>query len=76
MKNNNTQSQKPHLLQDAFLNQIIGAQIPVSMYLINGIRLIGVLVNHDRYTVLIQNKSGGSSQMVYKAAISTVLPNP
>lgn len=75
MKKNNTQNPKPPTLQDLFLNQIISAQAPVSMYLVNGIRLIGALVSHDRYTVLIQNKVGGSNQLIYKAAISTVLPD-
>ncbi len=66
---------KPEQLQSKFYDQLVITKIPVSLYLINGIRLTGVIENHDQFTVLVQNKTGGSTQMVYKAAISTVLPN-
>lgn len=73
---NKKQTPKPEQLQNQFYDQLVITKIPVSMYLINGIRLSGVIENHDQFTVLIQNKTGGSNQMVYKAAISTVLPTP
>lgn len=72
---NKKTASKPESLQNKFYDQLVIIKVPVSMYLINGIRLSGVIEAHDQFTVLIQNKAGGANQMVYKAAISTVLPN-
>ena len=62
---------KTQLLQDPFLNQLRKEQIPVSIYLVNGIKLQGLVDSFDQYVVLLRNTV---TQMVYKHAISTVVP--
>ena len=75
--NNNTNTEhivmnnKSQLLQDPFLNQLRKEQIPVSIYLVNGIKLQGLVDSFDQYVVLLRNTV---TQMVYKHAISTVVP--
>lgn len=59
------------LLQDSFLNAIRKEHIPVSIYLVNGIKLQGQIESFDQYVVLLRNTV---TQMVYKHAISTVVP--
>jgi len=58
-------------LQDPFLNTLRREQIPVSVYLVNGIKLQGMIESFDQFVVLLRNTV---SQMVYKHAISTVVP--
>ncbi len=60
-------------LQDKFLNTLRRENIPVSIYLANGIKLQGQIESFDKFVVLLK---GGQSmtQMVYKHAISTVVP--
>ncbi len=58
-------------LQDLFLNELCREHIPVSMFLVNGIKLQGQVESFDQYVVLL--KSNGT-QVVYKHAISTILP--
>jgi host factor-I protein len=58
-------------LQDPFLNSLRKEKIPVSIYLVNGIKLQGVIESFDQFVVLLKNTV---SQMVYKHAISTVVP--
>jgi host factor-I protein len=67
MSNNNKALQ----LQDPFLNQLRKEHIPVSIYLVNGIKLQGIVESFDQYVVLLRNTV---TQMVYKHAISTVVP--
>lgn len=67
MANNN----KGQLLQDSFLNALRKEHIPVNIYLINGIKLQGQVESFDQYVVLLRNTV---TQMVYKHAISTVVP--
>lgn len=62
---------KSQLLQDPFLNQLRKEQIPVSIYLVNGIKLQGLVDSFDQYVLLLRNTV---TQMVYKHAISTVVP--
>lgn len=59
------------LLQDPFLNVLRKEHIPVSIYLVNGIKLQGQVESFDQYVVLLRNTV---TQMVYKHAISTVVP--
>jgi host factor-I protein len=59
-------------LQDSFLNQVRKDNIPVTIYLINGFQLKGVVRGFDNFTVIIEFE--GKQQMVYKHAISTVMP--
>lgn len=63
--------QKGHLLQDPFLNALRTERIPVSIYLVNGIKLQGHVDSFDQYVILLRNTV---TQMVYKHAISTVVP--
>ncbi len=58
-------------LQDPFLNTVRKERIPVSIYLVNGIKLQGQIDSFDQFVVLLKNSV---SQMVYKHAISTVVP--
>ena len=62
---------KGHTLQDPFLNSLRKERIPVSIFLVNGIKLQGQVESFDQYVVLLKNTV---SQMVYKHAISTVVP--
>lgn len=62
---------KGQLLQDPFLNILRKDHIPVSIYLVNGIKLQGQIESFDQYVVLLRNTV---TQMVYKHAISTVVP--
>lgn len=62
---------KGQSLQDPFLNALRKERIPVSIYLVNGIKLQGQIESFDQFAVLLKNTV---SQMVYKHAISTVVP--
>ena len=62
---------KGQSLQDPFLNQLRKERVPVSIYLVNGIKLQGQIDSFDQFVVLLKNSV---SQMVYKHAISTVVP--
>ena len=58
-------------LQDPFLNALRKERIPVSIYLVSGIKLQGEIESFDQFVVLLRNTV---SQMIYKSAISTVVP--
>jgi host factor-I protein len=62
---------KGQLLQDPFLNTLRREHVPVSIYLVNGIKLQGQIESFDQYVVLLRNTV---TQMVYKHAISTIVP--
>jgi host factor-I protein len=64
--------QKGVALQDPFLNTLRKERIPVSVYLVNGIKLQGQIESFDQFVVLLKNSV---SQMIYKHAISTVVPS-
>ena len=68
---NKMANNKGQLLQDPFLNTLRKEHIPVSIYLVNGIKLQGQVESFDQYVVLLRNTV---TQMVYKHAISTVVP--
>ena len=63
---------KGQSLQDPFLNTLRKEHIPVSIFLVNGIKLQGEIESFDQFVILLRNTV---SQMVYKAAISTVVPS-
>ena len=63
---------KGHTLQDPFLNVLRKERIPVSIYLVSGIKLQGQIESFDQFVILLRN---AVSQMVYKHAISTVVPS-
>lgn len=60
-------------LQDAFLNHVRKAKISVTVFLVNGVKLQGVITWFDNFCVLLQRD--GQSQLVYKHAISTIMPS-
>jgi host factor-I protein len=62
-------------LQDTFLNHVRKAKIPLTIFLVNGVKLQGVVTWFDNFCVLLRRD--GHSQLVYKHAISTIMPgNP
>jgi host factor-I protein len=63
---------KGQTLQEPFLNTLRKERIPVSIYLVNGIKLQGQIDSFDQFVVLLKNTV---SQMVYKHAISTIVPS-
>ncbi|MCP4408024.1 MAG: RNA chaperone Hfq [Gammaproteobacteria bacterium] len=62
---------KGQTLQEPFLNTLRKERVPVSIYLVNGIKLQGQIDSFDQFVVLLRNSV---SQMVYKHAISTIVP--
>ncbi len=65
-------SEKPQSLQDAFLNHLRKQKIPLTIFLVNGVKLQGVVTWFDNFCVLLRRD--GHSQLVYKHAISTIMP--
>ncbi|MDE0250122.1 MAG: RNA chaperone Hfq [Gammaproteobacteria bacterium] len=63
---------KGQTLQEPFLNALRREKVPVSVYLVNGIKLQGQIDSFDQFVVLLKNSV---SQMVYKHAISTIVPS-
>ena len=63
---------KGQSLQDPFLNALRRERIPVAIYLVNGIKLQGKIQSFDQFVILLENTV---NQMVYKHAISTVVPS-
>ncbi len=59
-------------LQDAFLNHVRKSKVAVTIFLINGVKLQGVITWFDNFCVLLRRD--GQSQLVYKHAISTIMP--
>ena len=60
-------------LQDAFLNHVRKNKIPVTEFMINGVKLQGVITWFDNFCILLRRD--GQSQLVYKHAISTIMPS-
>lgn len=65
-------SEKTHNLQDVFLNTVRKNKTPVTVFLVNGVKLQGIITWFDNFCVLLRRD--GQSQLVYKHAISTVMP--
>jgi len=59
-------------LQDPFLNALRKERIPVSIFLVNGIKLQGQIESFDQFAILLRNNI---TQMIYKHAVSTVVPS-
>lgn len=64
-------SEQP-ILEQSFIRSLCTESIPVSIFLINGIKLHGVITDMDERTIMLKN---GITQMIYKHAISTVVPS-
>ncbi len=65
-------SDKMQSLQDAFLNNVRKNKIPLTIFLVNGVKLQGIVTWFDNFCVLLRRD--GHSQLVYKHAISTIMP--
>ena len=66
-------NEKKQNLQDAFLNAVRKAHTPVTIFLVNGVKLQGVVSWFDNFCVLLRRD--GQAQLVYKHAISTIMPS-
>lgn len=66
-------AEKTQNLQDTFLNQVRKQKTPLTIFLVNGVKLQGVITWFDNFCVLLRRD--GLSQLVYKHAISTVMPS-
>ncbi len=64
---------KPNNLQDIFLNTLRKSKVPVTMFLVKGVKLQGIITWFDNFSVLLRRD--GQSQLIYKHAISTVMPS-
>jgi host factor-I protein len=64
--------EKPQNLQDTFLNHVRKHKIPLTVFLVNGVKLQGMITWFDNFCVLLRRD--GMSQLVYKHAISTIMP--
>ncbi len=65
-------AEKPQNVQDVFLNTIRKNKVPVTIFLVNGVKLQGIITWFDNFSVLLRRDA--HSQLVYKHAISTVMP--
>jgi len=65
-------SEKNHNLQDSFLNHIRKNKTPITVFLVNGVKLQGIITWFDNFCILLRRDS--SVQLVYKHAISTIMP--
>ena len=66
-------SEKSQNVQDVFLNYIRKNKTPVTIFLVNGVKLQGIVTWFDNFSVLLRRD--GNTQLVYKHAISTVMPS-
>ena len=66
-------SEKQQNLQDVFLNQVRKQHVPVTIFLVNGVKLQGVITWFDNYSMLL--KRDGHIQLIYKHAVSTIMPS-
>ena len=65
-------NEKSQNVQDVFLNTVRKAKTPVTVFLVNGVKLQGIITWFDNFSVLLRRD--GHTQLVYKHAISTVMP--
>ncbi len=65
-------TEKPQNLQDTFLNSVRKSKTPVTVFLVNGVKLQGIITWFDNFCLLLRRD--GVSQLVYKHAISTIMP--
>lgn len=64
---------RPQSLQDTFLNSVRKQKVSLTIFLVNGVKLQGIVTWFDNFCVLLRRD--GVSQLVYKHAISTIMPN-
>lgn len=63
----------PLNLQDGFLNQVRRENIPLTIFLVNGVQLKGLVKGFDNFTIILEGE-GKQEMMVYKHAVSTIIP--
>lgn len=63
------------LIQDVYLEKLRIEQIAVSIYLINGIKLLGQIASYDTEVLLLRDNKNSYEQLIYKHAVSTIVPN-
>lgn len=66
-------NEKAQNVQDVFLNHVRKSKTPVTVFLVNGVKLQGIITWFDNFSVLLRRD--GHTQLVYKHAISTVMPS-
>lgn len=66
-------AENPQRLQDTFLDHLLKQRTPVTVFLVNGVKLQGTVTAHDNFCILLSRD--GQSQAVYKQAISTIASN-
>ena len=66
-------SDKKQNLQDTFLNSVRKSKMPLTVFLVNGVKLQGVVTWFDNFCILLRRE--GSIQLVYKHAVSTIMPS-
>lgn len=66
-------AEKSQSVQDVFLNYIRKQKVPVTVFLVNGVKLQGIVTWFDNFSILLRRDS--NSQLVYKHAISTIMPS-
>lgn len=71
-KDTNVATEKSQNVQDVFLNHVRKSKTPVTVFLVNGVKLQGIITWFDNFSVLLRRD--GHTQLVYKHAISTVMP--
>jgi host factor-I protein len=71
-KNGKDMADRSQNLQDQFLNAVRKQKIPLTIFLVNGVKLTGVVTSFDNFCVLLRRD--GHAQLVYKHAISTIMP--
>ena len=64
---------RTHNLQDVFLNAVRKQKVPLTIFLVNGVKLTGIVTSFDSFCLLL--KRDGHAQLVYKHAISTIMPS-
>ena len=71
-KDTHVANEKSQNVQDVFLNHVRKSKTPVTVFLVNGVKLQGIITWFDNFSVLLRRD--GHTQLVYKHAISTVMP--
>jgi host factor-I protein len=68
-----TSSARPQQLQDAYLSEVKRQAVPVTIYLVNGFQMRGVVKGFDPFTIVIESEK--KAHLIYKHAVSTISPN-
>ncbi|AIQ29521.1 MULTISPECIES: RNA chaperone Hfq [Paenibacillus] len=61
-------------LQERLLNQCISTKVPVTIFTTNGVKMQGLVTSYDAYTITLQGQGDGRQNVLFKSAVSTVVP--